>query len=79
MCRDTRIPIMHYDTLSPSTVILDICLIEDESYMAASRRGPDVNVADMVEQAQGADPSIQKLADPTQPFFLFSLAGPPNH
>lgn len=62
MCRDAGLSIRHCHTHRRPTGMLDIGLIKDEANVVAPRRGPRVlvlplgkNLADMVEQALGAE------------------------
>ena len=70
--RDVGVPLWHCDVLLTPIGIVDIGLIKDETNVAAPRRGPRVdlqplseNLADTVEQAQGADPATLEPTDTT--------------
>uniref|UniRef100_M1DJF2 Integrase core domain containing protein n=1 Tax=Solanum tuberosum TaxID=4113 RepID=M1DJF2_SOLTU len=70
LCRDSGMPIWHYDRLIHPTGDLDIDLIRDEANVAAPRRDPQVEVpplgadlADTVGLAQGGDPIIPNNYD----------------
>ena len=68
--RDVEVPIWHRDTLLTPVGTVDIGLIRDEANVAATRRGPRVelhpvseNSAATIELAQGADPSTSEPSD----------------
>uniref|UniRef100_M1E0I1 Putative plant transposon protein domain-containing protein n=1 Tax=Solanum tuberosum TaxID=4113 RepID=M1E0I1_SOLTU len=70
LCRDSEVPIWHFDRLIHTTRTLDIGLIRDEANVAAPWREPHVEVpplgtdpADTVKQAQGDDPIIPGHTD----------------
>lgn len=71
-CRDVGVPIWHCDRLCQPMGIMDIYRIRDDSNVAEPYRGPKIdvaplnkNLADTVEQAQGAEPTVPEHQDPT--------------
>uniref|UniRef100_M1DWG7 Integrase core domain containing protein n=1 Tax=Solanum tuberosum TaxID=4113 RepID=M1DWG7_SOLTU len=64
LCRDSEVPIWHFDKLIRPTGTLDIGLIQNEENVAAPLREPQVDVppmgadlVDVVEHMQGDDPA----------------------
>ncbi|KAG5571639.1 hypothetical protein H5410_061405, partial [Solanum commersonii] len=64
LCRDSRVPIWHYDRLIHPTKALDIVLIRDEANVAAPRREPQVEIphlgADLADTAANMAPSSSR-------------------
>ena len=78
-------PIWHCDRLRKSIETFDIGLIKDEDNVAASRRGPRIevpplseNLAIMAELAQGADSGTLEDADPTSAPSSYAVSKPPH-
>ena len=85
ICREAGVPIWNYNRLHSPMRTVDIGLIKDEANVAAPQRGPRVkmpllceNLANIVELAQGIDPTTFDTFDTTPEDYTHDASRDPS-